>query len=385
MVAAQLPTQKWTVWAWASWQDINATSNATIKTNLLSALVLIVLGIGAIYWLITRLIYLPMGGEPKQIEALVDRLANGDLSQVPPNCDNCVGVYRSTLLMANKLKAIISDINHSSHQLSDTATHLDGSSQKVDNSAKEQLLQLEQVATAMNQMTATVAEVAQNAVEASRSSGEAGNNSATGLAVVREMNDAIHKLVEEISGIEQVISAVHAETENVAGILDVIRNIADQTNLLALNAAIEAARAGENGRGFAVVADEVRNLATKTQSSTDEIQTMIESLQQQASQSVRLMQNNAENAKTTLNRSNDASLALQGIQQEVSKIEDMNSQIATAAEQQSQVAAEINENVVVVKDIAISTAEDVKENLKISDSLGSVSQRLTDSVSIFRI
>ncbi|WP_420271289.1 methyl-accepting chemotaxis protein [Moritella viscosa] len=247
------------------------------------------------------------------------------------------------------------------------------------------MMQLEQVATAMNEMTTTVVEVAQNAVEASRSSNDASESSKQGLDVVAQMNEEITKLVGSIGNVQKVIASVHTETKNVGGILDVIRGIADQTNLLALNAAIEAARAGEYGRGFAVVADEVRTLATKTQESTNEIQTMIESLQEQASHSVRLMYENVSSAEITLAKSDEASSSLALIERKIQLIQDMNHQIATAAEEQSQVAAEINENVVNVNDLVVSTTEDVQENVHTADSLNNMATRLSDAIRTFRM
>ncbi|GGI82181.1 methyl-accepting chemotaxis protein [Shewanella gelidii] len=385
VVQQKIASLGWTVWAWAKQTDIDATSNTAVKTNAIAGIFFILIGAAGVYVLITKLMYVPIGGEPKEIEILVDRIASGDLTHIPTLDDKSSGVYRSTVTMANSLKRIISDINESSTQLTQVSSQLGESSDKVDTSSQSQMAQLEQVATAMNEMTATVAEVAQNAVEASSSSDGASQSAQVGLGVVGQMNQEITKLVDDIGQVQEVISNVHTETENVGGILDVIRGIADQTNLLALNAAIEAARAGEHGRGFAVVADEVRTLATKTQESTNEIQSMIEELQAQASRSVGLMTENANSAGQTLDKSAEASNAIEQIDQEIRTIQDMNNQIATAAEEQSSVAAEINENVVSVNDLAASTAEDVQENVRTASDLNAMANRLRDAISMFKV
>jgi len=385
VVSTKIDSLDWTVWAWASWDDIEATSQSAVVTNIMLGFVSIIISVTAVYFLITSLMYRPIGGEPKEIEAFVNKISKGDLTNIPALTSSTAGIYRSTLEMANSLREVINNIHLSTNQLVKASGSLGESSDKVDNASQSQMMELEQVATAMNEMTATVTEVAQNAVEASRASDGASGNSQQGLSVVQEMNDAITKLASDIDMVQKSITNVHVETNNVGSILDVIRGIADQTNLLALNAAIEAARAGEHGRGFAVVADEVRSLATKTQDSTNEIQNMIESLQQQATRSVELMTLNQQNAENTLSKSGEANSVLVTIEKEINTIQDMNNQIATAAEEQANVAAEINETVVKVNDLASSTVSDVQENVQVATELSSMASRLRETIQMFKL
>ncbi|MGF1777887.1 methyl-accepting chemotaxis protein [Vibrio nomapromontoriensis] len=223
-----------------------------------------------------------------------------------------------------------------------------------------QLQELEQLATAMNEMASTSAEVANNAQGAASAAQEADNATQEGSAVVMDTTDAITTLSASIDDAVHEVEGLETATDNIETILKVINDIADQTNLLALNAAIEAARAGESGRGFAVVADEVRTLAQRTQQSTTEIRSMIEQLQSGAHLVSNAMTQSKGSAVQAVERAQQANDALEKIRQSIAQISDMNMQIAAAAEEQSLVAEEINSNTIKIKDLSEQVSNSAK-------------------------
>ncbi|EPZ9280411.1 methyl-accepting chemotaxis protein [Vibrio parahaemolyticus] len=220
-----------------------------------------------------------------------------------------------------------------------------------------QLQELEQLATAMNEMSVTATEVANNAQGAASAAKEADQATIEGSSVVSESTQTINMLSDSIDLAVEEVQVLESATANIETILKVINDIADQTNLLALNAAIEAARAGESGRGFAVVADEVRTLAQRTQESTTEIRSMIEQLQSGASSVASAMHQSKGSAVEAVDKADLANDALQRIRDAIQRISDMNLQIASAAEEQSLVAEEINNNTVNIKDLSTQVAD----------------------------
>lgn len=375
----------WSVWAWDTSDNINAASNDNLVQSASIAIILVLVSLAVVYLLITKLMYVPIGGEPKEIEDLVHKVANGDLSSQHATTGNESGVYAATLYMTSNLRSIIQNINHAAEELNTSSVQMSSSAKEVNMSSEQQMMQLEQASTAMNEMTVTVDEVARNALQASSAAQEANDYSDRGIAVVTEMNQNINKLVQGIEKVVIVTNKLEHETQSIGRILEVINGISEQTNLLALNAAIEAARAGEHGRGFAVVADEVRNLANRTKESTSEIQEMITNLQVEAKQSVELMEVNVHDAQSTSEKSDSANDALQAIRDSVSVILDMNNQIATAAEEQTHVAAEINVNVVEINDIAKSTFDRSKNNTRMAMQLTDIASSLNQSVDSFKL
>ncbi|MFV8422025.1 methyl-accepting chemotaxis protein [Vibrio parahaemolyticus] len=220
-----------------------------------------------------------------------------------------------------------------------------------------QLQELEQLATAMHEMSVTATEVANNAQGAASAAKEADQATIEGSSVVSESTQTINMLSDSIDLAVEEVQVLESATANIETILKVINDIADQTNLLALNAAIEAARAGESGRGFAVVADEVRTLAQRTQESTTEIRSMIEQLQSGASSVASAMHQSKGSAVEAVEKADLANDALQRIRDAIQRISDMNLQIASAAEDQSLVAEEINNNTVNIKDLSTQVAD----------------------------
>ncbi len=279
---------------------------------------------------------------------------------------------------ARRIDELGHEVGHLANDLSFTASDIFGSMEKAENSIACQQQETEQVATAMNEMTATVEEVARNAAEASGAAHTALDASNNGLDIARGARQDIEVLVENVDNASRVIGQLEEESSNIGVVLDVIKGIAEQTNLLALNAAIEAARAGEQGRGFAVVADEVRTLASRTQESTREIEEMISRLQAGVRDSVNVMQVAVDKGQEGSNQVGRTLEALNAIQDAVNTMSDMNSQIATAAEEQTAVANEINQNILNINQQGVVTAQDAEAARQACEKLADFSNRMQD-------
>ena len=276
----------------------------------------------------------------------------------------------------------VADVTQQLHDVSDQVSHVaDTTLQAV----VEQRTETDMVASAMNEMSATVQEVARHATQTAAASQGADEESRQGVLVAQQAIEGIHGLIAEIESAAQVVQQVETDTANISAVLDVIKGIAEQTNLLALNAAIEAARAGEQGRGFAVVADEVRTLASRTQKSTEEIQNMIERLQHGVKNAVGAMEGAQQRATKGSDCVEKASQSLHVIAAEVATINDMNTQIATAAEEQSAVAEEINRNITTISSIADNTSTGATQTARSSEELVRLAAELRRLVNQFKL
>jgi methyl-accepting chemotaxis protein len=287
--------------------------------------------------------------------------------------------------MAENVHKLIQGVRETTQQVTSQSDQVEKIASRSSEDVSKQLLQTEQVATAMNEMTATVQEVARNSVGAANTAKLAHKEADDGKQLVISTLGMIDQLSGEINTSVEVINCLVEDSNNISQVLDVIKSIAEQTNLLALNAAIEAARAGEHGRGFAVVADEVRTLAQKTQESTTEIESMISRLQSGVDNAVSTMGSSRDMASNTVEESNKVGEALNHIVSAVTDIMAMNQQIATASEEQSSVANEIDRNIVSINTFGEQTSRGATETVDASREMSELTGKLDSMVSAFKV
>ncbi|HEX8540456.1 MAG TPA: methyl-accepting chemotaxis protein [Pseudomonas sp.] len=359
---------------------------AQIKTNSMqiigSSIIALLVGLIA-SWLITRLIVGPL----RSVIAFAQRIAAGDLSAsvAVKRRDEIGQLMLAMQQMGAGLSGIVSGLQAGIEQLASSAHSLSAVTEQTNREVSSQQQETEQVATAMNQMTATVHDVARNAEEAALAAQTADNKVDSGQSVVRQSLQRIEQLATSATSASDSIESLSAEIQNIGTVLGVIKSVAEQTNLLALNAAIEAARAGEQGRGFAVVADEVRALAKRTQQSTEEIERLVGSLQNGAQASVTQIRSSAELVKLAVSDVLQTESALGSIAAAVSMIQQMNQQIAAAAEEQTSVAEEINRSVTSIRASADQSALAMRGNAASSIELASLGMELKGMVGHFKL
>ncbi|EKO3575762.1 methyl-accepting chemotaxis protein [Vibrio metschnikovii] len=285
----------------------------------------------------------------------------------------------------DKIHQSMKEVSATSRALHHAAANVSNKSQTTFDNSQHQREQTVQVVTAMNQMGSTISEIAANAATAAETANEAATSTLQGKKVITQAKNTIDRLATDIMNTGEVVGQLAKKTQDIGSILDVIRDISDQTNLLALNAAIEAARAGDQGRGFAVVADEVRNLASRTASSTEEIQTMIHQLQADAKAAVQAMETGRSVSAEGVEFTQSAAQELEIILLKIRDITDRNTQVATATEEQSTVVYTINSNVEEINVVNEKTTVTAEQLAQASQELSDLSQRLDSMVSNFKL
>ena len=314
-------------------------------------------------------------------------IADNPLSQViyTGRSDECGQIEFALQMLEAQVGAVVGRIGDASQRLAGHAAQL---VEHLDNSHASSLgqqTQTDQVATAIHQMAASVAQVASHALEASTAADQAGSETREGHQRVDESRDAVLRLAQELARATAVIQQLESHSGEISGVLEVIRTIAEQTNLLALNAAIEAARAGEQGRGFAVVADEVRLLAQRTQKSTAEIQAMIEGLQKHSEAAVDVIGSSSRASQLTIEQATQAGQSLTSIGQALTNLNDLNASIASATLQQAHVVEDINQNVTRAAGLSQGTAQAAEQSSATSAHLKELSVQLNGLLRQFKV
>lgn len=332
-------------------------SFASINTQqIILALIVTLLATLIMAWIIKSIVQ-PLYELRNRIDNLAS--ADGDLTQqlkLETHAE-LIALSGGFNLFLQKLRDMINELKNVSNEVRDSSATSEQISRDTNQQTSQQQLEISSVVTATNEMSATsheVARLAQSTADGARRSQEIIQKSQASLSIAV---DGVRNLSNDMGDASKSISQVAARSEDITRIIDVIKAIAEQTNLLALNAAIEAARAGEQGRGFAVVADEVRSLASKTQNSTDEINSMIQSLQLEVSKAVTIIDNSSSKAEESVEQTNQAFSSLSEVVETTNSINDNADQVAAAAEEQSQVAEEINKNLTIIGDAADTLAQ----------------------------
>ena len=360
-------------------ESLDYVIEITVILNIIIIVVMVLIGV-----LTSRSVTLPLA---RLKQTMIDIETNADLTKrIELNGKDEISlVAQATDRMLNRLHDSILEVASAANSLAESSGSMKSITANTQNAVSSQRSETELVARAIDGMSSMVQEVAENANNAAEAALNADKEATEGQQVVSETMDAINGLATEVEHAVQVISKVEADSEHIGSVLEVIRGISEQTNLLALNAAIEAARAGEQGRGFAVVADEVRLLASRTQESTQEIQSMIESLQSGAQEAVAVMDRSKKQAQSGVEQAERAGDSLTGITTAVSTIKQMNTQIAVAAKAQTSVAQEINHNISNISQLAEESLLGSQQTNETSDSLSLLAEKLRDQAHRFRL
>ncbi|WP_303290093.1 methyl-accepting chemotaxis protein [Marinobacter sp. SS5-14b] len=336
-----------------------------------------------IAWFMIRSITGPI----RQTVEVANEVASGNLTvEVKADRSDEFGTLLAAFsTMVTKLRDLIQQIDTGASNIASSSEELSAVTDQTRQGVAEQRDQTDQVATAMNEMVATVNDVAKSAEAAFEAAQRASQKSSEGQSAVNQTLEYVTDLNTKNGEVMAKLRGLQSDTQNIVTVLDVIKSVAEQTNLLALNAAIEAARAGEQGRGFAVVADEVRSLAQRTQTSAQEIETLINNLVSSAESSVNNMEAGTKLAEQTLEKAEMAGSTIREMAEAVEEIRQYNSQIATAAEQQSSVAEDINQNITLIRDVGEQSATSTEQVSAASEELAKLAEGLSTQVGQFRV
>lgn len=363
---------------------LDSASRQFTQTLTLIGLVLAALGISAV-WLVSRNSIAPLHSMTQMVAAIAE--GEGDLTQrLRINRKDEVGELAGYVnSFIGRLQTMISQLVQVGEQVRTLSAEGTAIGRQTDEQVKQQQQLIEQVVTAVTQMSATAQDVARSAANAAEAVRQADNAANNGNSVVLQTVQAVSNVEKSSTQAKEAMLQLEANSNEIISILGVIQGIAEQTNLLALNAAIEAARAGEQGRGFAVVADEVRALAGRTRTATEDIRVMLSTLQEGSRNAAGMMQTSSERVNESVQLAKQAEGALAEIKEAISQISQMNFQIATATEEQSAVCEDVNQNITRIAGAVSDTADAAKSLRQLGQQQDTAADTLQKQLGQFKV
>ncbi|TCN84961.1 methyl-accepting chemotaxis sensory transducer with Cache sensor [Vibrio crassostreae] len=383
-IAEKTPHWGWVVGTGIGFNEVNARFWSTAQWQLFLCVVIAGLILSSLIVSIKRMLAL-LGGEPKDVREAVQAVAQGRIQTTFETQATDGSIYHAVQQMSKSLAELVSNLDASMLALRGELQRVEDRAGSIAQLTETQQQSTEMIATAMTEMASSANNVADSASDTARNTDEADKQSQHTQQLIHNTVDNIQGLAGQLGTASEAVANLDNDVNNIAKVLDVIGDIAEQTNLLALNAAIEAARAGEQGRGFAVVADEVRNLAGRTQSSTKEIQLMINNLQEGSRNAIQTMEVCAATSESTVTESQNASEALQQIVVALESISSMSHQIATAAAEQTQVSDDISKRINMIEESGNQLSNVVTESHSSTQTLASLSNELEAWVNRFEV
>ncbi|MFA0140846.1 methyl-accepting chemotaxis protein [Vibrio kanaloae] len=383
-IAEKTPHWGWVVGTGIGFNEVNARFWSTAQWQLFLCVVIAGLILSSLIVSIKRMLAL-LGGEPKDVREAVQAVAQGRIQTSFETQAADGSIYQAVQQMSKSLAELVSNLNASMLALRGELQRVEDRAGSIAQLTETQQQSTEMIATAMTEMASSANNVADSASDTARNTDEADKQSQHTQQLIHNTVDNIQGLAGQLGTASEAVANLDNDVNNIVKVLDVIGDIAEQTNLLALNAAIEAARAGEQGRGFAVVADEVRNLAGRTQSSTKEIQLMINNLQEGSRNAIQTMEVCAATSESTVTESQNASEALQQIVVALASISSMSHQIATAAAEQTQVSDDISKRINMIEESGNQLSNVVTESHNSTQTLASLSNELEAWVNRFEV
>lgn len=368
--------------------EYQSVINTSAKSNLITALIVsttaLCLTFLTLLYLISNFIIKPIGGSPDNIEAKMEAMSTGNLSEHLDN-ENAMGVYASLIAFKEKLVQLVTKSNNVANSVASAAQELNVVLSDTQVNTQSETQQIEEIATAINELSATSQEVSVKAVQAEEETRLTAESVSLGSISVEETLVITDKVSLSIKDTANIINELVDYSKEIGEVTKVINDISDQTNLLALNAAIEAARAGDYGRGFAVVSDEVRTLASKTQEATISIQDTIEKLQTQAELAHSNVEDNVELISESVEKVDSVKHVFTEVEQSVAKIADINTLVATASQEQFCVTEDISKNITLALDIVRQNASAVDQALVASDELAKLAEEQRVELEFFKV